>query len=126
MSHTEKDCSIVADNDKELVYGWGMDLRASPRKGLSKNKEEIDALKLNKNLFVLKPMSSPKDSVNRSTTMSSAARFFLDGDIGCSTFLSEESDGDSKRSCVASGVSLKQIDDSISSVAGVGVVQPHE
>lgn len=62
LSHTEKDCSNVADEDKESGYGWGMDIRASPRKGLSKNKEEIDALKLKKSLFVTKP--SPPPSVS--------------------------------------------------------------
>lgn len=31
MSHTEKDCTSVSDEDREAGYGWDMDLRASPR-----------------------------------------------------------------------------------------------
>lgn len=58
MSHTEKDCSTVSDEEKEAGYGWGMSIRASPRKGLSKHREEETAIKARKNLFVPKPQSS--------------------------------------------------------------------
>lgn len=37
MDHIEKDCSHVAEEDKEKGYGWGMNIRASPRKGFSKD-----------------------------------------------------------------------------------------
>lgn len=70
LSHTGKDCSNVADEDKEVGYGWGMDMRASPRKGLSKNKEEIDALKLKKSLFVSKPILPPVISLKEKQTPS--------------------------------------------------------
>ena len=52
MSHIEKDCSKVFDEDG---YGWGMDIWASPRKGHNKNREEEFALKARKSLFLLKP-----------------------------------------------------------------------
>lgn len=63
MSHTEKDCANVTDEDREVGYGWGMDVRASPRKGFNRNKEEIDALKLKKNLFVSKPKKLHLDPI---------------------------------------------------------------
>ncbi|CAO2815949.1 unnamed protein product [Amaranthus hypochondriacus] len=59
LSHTEKDCSNVMDEDKEAGYRWGLDIRASPRKGLSKNKEEVDAIKMKRILFVTKPKLPP-------------------------------------------------------------------
>lgn len=59
MSHTEKDCSIVSDEEKESGQGWGMDIRTSPRKGFAKNKEEVELLKLKKCLFVPKPKCTP-------------------------------------------------------------------
>lgn len=55
MSHTEKDCLYVNVDDKEKVYGWGLDIRASPRKGFGKFKEEVNALKAKKSLFCVKP-----------------------------------------------------------------------
>lgn len=55
ISHTEKDCANVSDEDKEAGYGWSMDIKASLHKGFNKNKEEIEALKLKKKLFVPKP-----------------------------------------------------------------------
>ena len=55
LDHTKKDCSYVTEEEKEKGYGWGMDIRAFLR-CLSKNKEEIDALKVRKNLFITKPI----------------------------------------------------------------------
>src|SRR5688572_7578100 len=40
MSHTEKDCTHVSEEDKDAGYSWGMNIRASPRKGLNKIREE--------------------------------------------------------------------------------------
>lgn len=58
MSHTEKDCTVVSEEDRETGQGWGMDIRASPRKGFGKNREEIETLKLRKCLFVPKPQNT--------------------------------------------------------------------
>lgn len=44
MSHTEKDCTNVTEEDKEVGYTWGMDIRASPRRGLNKHREEEKAI----------------------------------------------------------------------------------
>ena len=55
MCHTEKDCSHVSDEETEVGYGWGLNIKASPRKGLSKNNEEVNALRLKKSVFVVKP-----------------------------------------------------------------------
>lgn len=55
LTHTEKNCTMVDEEDKEKGYGWGLDIKASPRKGLHKHTEEIEALKVRKNLFVSKP-----------------------------------------------------------------------
>ena len=72
LSHTEKDCSQVPDEDKDLGYGWGMNISASPHKGLSKLTEEVNALKLKKNLFVPKPklfeLNVANSTANRSVT----------------------------------------------------------
>lgn len=53
LSHTQKDCSLAVEDGH--VPGWGSNIRASPRKGLGKLTEELNALKLKKNLFVPKP-----------------------------------------------------------------------
>lgn len=55
LSHTEKDCTNVTEEEKDVGYGWGLNIRASPLKGLSKNVEEVNALKSRKSLFVVKP-----------------------------------------------------------------------
>ena len=55
MSHVEKDCLIFNDEDKEHGIGWGLTIRASPRRGITKIREEITALKLKPRLFVVKP-----------------------------------------------------------------------
>lgn len=54
MSHTEKDCSYVNEEEKEKGSGWGMYIRASPRKGVGKFNEEVSNLKLKKALFCVK------------------------------------------------------------------------
>lgn len=58
MTHTEKNCTIVDEEDKEKGYGWGLDIKASPSKGLHKQNEEIEALKEKKSLFVSKPATN--------------------------------------------------------------------
>ncbi|CAO2835426.1 unnamed protein product [Amaranthus hypochondriacus] len=55
MTHTEKNCTWVAEEEKERAYGWGLELKASARKGLHKQQEELENLKLKKTLFVSKP-----------------------------------------------------------------------
>ncbi|CAO2838527.1 unnamed protein product [Amaranthus hypochondriacus] len=57
MNHTERNCTRVAEDDKEQGYGWGLEMKASPRKGFYKHKEEVENLKLKKTLFVTKPNS---------------------------------------------------------------------
>ncbi|CAO2837715.1 unnamed protein product [Amaranthus hypochondriacus] len=63
----------MTDEDKEAEYGWGMDIRASLRKGFNRLKEEVDSLKLKKCLFVPKPKSLPTSCMAQST---------LQGDYG--------------------------------------------
>lgn len=58
MDHTEKNCTVVDEEDRERGYDWGLDIKASPRKGLHKNNEELEGLKVRKNLFVAKPKDS--------------------------------------------------------------------
>ncbi|CAO2822706.1 unnamed protein product [Amaranthus hypochondriacus] len=55
MNHTEKNYTVVDEEDKERGYNWGLDIKASPRKGYHKINEEIERLKVRKNLFVSKP-----------------------------------------------------------------------
>lgn len=43
-----------------------MNLRASPRKGLNKNNEEFNVLRLKKSLFVMKPKSTTDPNAARS------------------------------------------------------------
>lgn len=57
MSHVDKDCPDVADEDKESGFKWGMDIRASPRMGLNRHKEEEEMFRSRPCLFVLKPSS---------------------------------------------------------------------
>ena len=58
------------EEEKEKGYGWGMDIRASPRKGYTKNREEIYSLKTKKCLLVVKPVQqqSGQESEECSTT----------------------------------------------------------
>lgn len=55
LCHSEKDCSAVTEDVQPEGYGWGLNIKASPRKGLSKNNEEVQALKSRKCFFVTKP-----------------------------------------------------------------------
>ena len=58
MSHIEKDCANVPEEDKEAGCKWGLYIRPSPRKGLNKHKEVEEIIKMRKCLFVLKPKNS--------------------------------------------------------------------
>ena len=52
MSHTEKDCTNVLEDDKESGYKWGMDIRASPRNGLTCiKKKKVPSRSVNVCLF---------------------------------------------------------------------------
>ena len=62
MNHTEKNCTVVDEKEKERGYGWGLDIKASPRKEYNKNKEEIEALRVRRNLFVPKPKANIVDT----------------------------------------------------------------
>lgn len=55
MNHTEKDCSYINEEEKEKGNGWGMNIRASPRKGYNKLNEEMNELRLKNSLFCTKP-----------------------------------------------------------------------
>lgn len=55
MNHTEKDCPYVNEEEKEKGNGWGMNIRASPRKGYNKLDEEMNVLKMKKSLYCTKP-----------------------------------------------------------------------
>lgn len=56
MIHTERDYRQVTDQERDNVNKWGLGIKASPRKGLRKNKEEVEALKGRGNrLFTPKP-----------------------------------------------------------------------
>lgn len=55
MGHSERDCAAVAEEDKKKGPGWGLFLRASPRKGRGKELEELATLSAGrKALFVTK------------------------------------------------------------------------
>lgn len=81
MCHMEKDCASVSDEDKEKGYGWGMDIRASPRKGFSRLKEEVDSLKTKKCLFVPKPKYVPSPCKALSPLMEPNERSDFSNDI---------------------------------------------
>ena len=59
ISHTEKDCSIVGMKIKNLDIDGVWILGRLLVRVLSKHKVEVDALKLKKSLFLLKPKPSP-------------------------------------------------------------------
>lgn len=55
LGHSERDCSSVPDEERTKGFKWGLNLRASPRKGRSQQLEEVEALKaVKKVLFVPK------------------------------------------------------------------------
>lgn len=68
LCHTDKDCSQLDDEEKEKDYSWGTNIRASPRKGLSKHVEEINTLKSRKNLFVPRPPRSVLEGAGEGAT----------------------------------------------------------
>ncbi|XP_021715007.1 uncharacterized protein LOC110682971 [Chenopodium quinoa] len=55
IGHSEKDCDMVSEESKAAKLGRGRWLRASPRKGKSKEEEELSAIMAaRKQLFVVK------------------------------------------------------------------------
>lgn len=63
MSHTHKDCRITFEDEREGGNRGSLHIKASPRKGLSKNKEKVEALRgRGKQLFT--PKSKIKDVTN--------------------------------------------------------------
>lgn len=61
MGHSERDCTMVSEEDKKKGLDWGMFLRASPRKSRGKEIEEIASLSsCKRSLFVTKKMESSK------------------------------------------------------------------
>ncbi|XP_010690516.1 uncharacterized protein LOC104904037 [Beta vulgaris subsp. vulgaris] len=56
MGHSEKDCPIAGVDEQEVSMGWGLWLKASPRKGRQKMVEEVERIKASrKALFVTRP-----------------------------------------------------------------------
>ncbi|XP_021743481.1 uncharacterized protein LOC110709574 [Chenopodium quinoa] len=45
MGHAERECHNVTEEDRQEQLGWSLDLKATPRKGMSKEMEEIENLK---------------------------------------------------------------------------------
>ncbi|CAO2823526.1 unnamed protein product [Amaranthus hypochondriacus] len=82
ISHTEKDCSSVSEDDKEEEYGWGMDIRASSRKGVNKLKEEEKALKMKKCLFTPKSKTNVAICVSSTSKIQAPGMHFLEDKIG--------------------------------------------
>lgn len=53
LGHSEKDCSHVSEEHVEKGYGWGLWIKASPRKGRKREKDEVqEVCATRKNLFV--------------------------------------------------------------------------
>ena len=58
LGHSEKDCNHVSEDLIEKGYGWGLWIKASPRKGRKREKEEVqEVCATRKNLFVCKTPS---------------------------------------------------------------------
>lgn len=68
LSHTDRDCLVTNDDDKEKGCAWGLDIKALPRRGHNKNKEEVELLKLKKQLFVPKPKEDKPPTCDKPTT----------------------------------------------------------
>lgn len=83
MIHTEKDCVNVSDEDKETGYGWGMDFKDSPRKGFNKNKEEVEALKFKKKLFVTKPSLVTDSTHSKESSSFVSKNYDVEDDTAC-------------------------------------------
>ncbi|XP_021848791.1 uncharacterized protein [Spinacia oleracea] len=62
IGHSERDCLNVPEEDKKKELGWSLSLRASPRKGRSKEMEELATISKGRTqLFVTREQaSSPK------------------------------------------------------------------
>lgn len=66
MGHSERDCDVVSEDEKKKGLGWGMFLRASPRKGRGKEMEEMESVvACRKTLFVTKKEDPSKESMLR-------------------------------------------------------------
>ena len=92
MGHHEKDCQEAVDNEGEKELGWGLWLKASPRKGRSQYLADADLLlKGQKRLFVRKGVSEdssspglPKATVTINLLNSAQEKDIGGkGDIGC-------------------------------------------
>ena len=67
MSHTDRGCRQDTEKEKDNGNKWGLDIKASPRKGLSKSKE-VEALKgRGGRLFTPKPDLHTKTVMPRSS-----------------------------------------------------------
>lgn len=57
MGHTERDCHDVTEEEKKMRLGWGTGLKATPRKGHTKEVEEMEEMVANKKtVFVTKSL----------------------------------------------------------------------
>lgn len=66
MGHSENDCLLLTDDDEDCSLGWGLWLKASPRKGRMKYlEEEAQILASRKLLFVGKNKESTSSSVEK-------------------------------------------------------------
>lgn len=61
IRHSERDCLNVSEEDKKKELGWSLSLRETPRKGYSKDIEEITLItKSRRQLFVTKEHEAPR------------------------------------------------------------------
>lgn len=68
MGHSERDCLVVTEEDKQEGLGWSLGLKATPRKGRSKEIEEEKKFKVNKKLqFVAKESGEDASKVDVTT-----------------------------------------------------------
>lgn len=66
IDHTDRDCIWVAEEDRDKGCGWSLDLKASPRRGLSKARDELAYLKTKKKLFTFKPKPQNHEKITSS------------------------------------------------------------
>ena len=58
MGHSEKECNYVAEDQMDKGLGWGVWIKASPRRGRTREKEELKAMGASRrSLFVCKKQS---------------------------------------------------------------------
>lgn len=63
LNHTDRDYTNVSEEDRDGGSKWTLELKASPRRGLNKQREEVMALKARKQIsFVTKPPGQDKGS----------------------------------------------------------------